>query len=173
MIVVWSQSSILSVLGEALAWSFSCKLVRKKMCGNMWKQRAPPNFEGGNAHPSHGYLPRVWWYDKKHNWFLKFRFIYQSTYFIFLLHLLSIAFSLGLLFIASSLHSTYLLFIISSLHCTYLLFIASSPHCIFFSSHILFIAHSWPKFKIVLIRKVGWNSYYCPSFWSCDQKLGW
>ena len=24
--------------------------------------------------------------------------------------------------------------------------------------------HSWPKFKIVLIKKVGWKSYYCPSF---------
>jgi hypothetical protein len=33
--------------------------------------------------------------------------------------------------------------------------------------------HSWPKFKIVLIKKVGRKSYYCPSFWSCDQKLGW
>ena len=33
--------------------------------------------------------------------------------------------------------------------------------------------HSWPKFKIILIKKVEWKSYYCPSFWSCDQKLGW
>ena len=24
--------------------------------------------------------------------------------------------------------------------------------------------HSWPKFKIVLMKKVGWKSYYCPSF---------
>ena len=142
VINISGQSSNSLVVGEALAWSFSCKLVRKKMCGNMWKQRAPPNFEGGNAHPSHGYLPRVWWYDKKHNWFLKFRLLHQYTYSIFLLHLLSIAFSLGLLFIASSLHSTYLLFIISSLHCTYLLFIASSPHCIFSSSDLLFIVSS-------------------------------
>ena len=33
--------------------------------------------------------------------------------------------------------------------------------------------HSWPKFKIILIKKVEWKSYYCPSFLSCDQKLGW
>ena len=125
----------------------------------MWKQRAPPNFEGGNAHPSHGYLPRVWWYDKKHNWFLKFRLLHQYTYSIFLLHLLSIAFSLGLLFIASSLHSTYLLFIISSLHCTYLLFIASSPHCIFSSSHILFIVSSLHCDDILGVAWVYWIIY--------------
>ena len=146
VINIYSQSSNSLVLGEALAWSFSCKLVRKKMCGNMWKQRAPPNFEGGNAHPSHGYLPRVWWYDKKHNWFLKFRFIYQSTYSIFLLHLLSIASSLGLLFIASSLYSIFSSLYISSLHCIFpslhLLFIASSLHCIFSSLHLLLIASS-------------------------------
>ena len=32
------------------------------------------------------------------------------------------------------------------------------------------IIHSWPKFKIVLIKKLGWKFYYCQSFWSCDQK---
>ena len=140
VINICSQSSNSLVLGEALAWSFSCKLVRKKMCGNMWKQRAPPNFEGGNAHPSHGYLPRVWWYDKKHNWFLKFRFIYQS---IFLLHLLSIASSLGLLFIASSLYSIfsslYLLVIVHIFSSLHLPLIASSLHRIFSSLYLLFI----------------------------------
>ena len=141
VINICRQSYNSLVLGEALAWSFSCKLVRKKMCGNMWKQRAPPNFEGGNAHPSHGYLPRVWWYDKKHNWFLKFRFMHQSTYSIFLLHLLSIASSLGLLFIASSLHSIfssllYLLFIVHIFSSLHLLLIASSLHRIFSSLHI-------------------------------------
>ena len=157
MIVVWSQSSILSVLGEALAWSFSCKLVRKKMCGNMWKQRAPPNFEGGNAHPSHGYLLRVWWYDKKHNWFLKFRFMHQSTYSIFLLHLLSIASSLGLLFIASSLYSIfsslYLLFIVHIFSSLHLPLIASSLHRIFSSLYLLFIViiyWAWHGYIVII-----------------------
>ena len=29
------------------------------------------------------------------------------------------------------------------------------------------------KFKILLLKKVGWKSYYCPTFWLCGQKLGW
>ena len=149
VINICSQSSNSLVLGEALAWSFSCKLVRKKMCGNMWKQRAPPNFEGGNAHPSHGYLSRVWW-NKKHNWFQKFR--YSSLSYIVLastlqlpcsylaatlhlfvpsLHCIFIRLtwsSMHRLLIASSLH-----FIFSSLH---LFFFSPSVHCIFFSLHL-------------------------------------
>ena len=30
--------------------------------------------------------------------------------------------------------------------------------------------HSWPKFKIALIKKVGWKSYYCPSFLVIQSK---
>ena len=99
----------------------------------MWKQRAPPNFEGGNAHPSHGYLPRVWWNKKKHNWFPKLRYSVLASSLqlpCIYLYLLSIASSLGLL----NLHC-----IVSLLHH---LFIASSLHCIFSSLHLLFISPS-------------------------------
>ena len=144
VINICSQSSNSLVLGEALAWSFSCKLVRKKMCGNMWKQRAPPNFEGGNAHPSHGYLSRVWW-NKKHNWFQKFR--YSSLSYIVLASTLQLPCSYLASFCTFSplhLHQTYVIFNASSPYCIissfYLLFLASFLFFTFCSLHLLFIA---------------------------------
>ena len=110
----------------------------------MWKQRAPPNFEGGNAHPSHAYLSRVWW-NKKHNWFQKFR--YSSLSYIVLASTLQLPCSYLASFCTFSplhLHQAYVIFNASSPYCIissfYLLFLASFLFFTFCSLHLLFIA---------------------------------